>query len=83
MASFADACEPVTPDGVVARVGDHRDAGDPGRRVAAQEHERVRLLERRRRLDARFLAVVGAEPEPHLLVGLRERRVGRARAGSR
>ena len=42
-----------------------------GGRVAAQEHQRVGLLERRRRLDAGLLAVVGAEAEPHLGVGLR------------
>ena len=53
---------------------------DRRRGIAAQEHERVRLLERGRGLDAHLGAVVGAEPEPHLLVGLRERRVGRARA---
>ncbi len=30
--------------------------------------------------DADLAAVVGAEPEPHILVGLRQRRVGRAGA---
>src|SRR4051794_6672359 len=35
----------------VPGVGDERDAGNAGRRVAAEEHERIRLLDRRRRLE--------------------------------
>src|SRR4051812_29699890 len=62
----------------VTGVGDDRDAGDPGGRIAAQEREWVGLLERGRRFDAGLLAVVRAEPEPHLLVGLGQRRVGRS-----
>src|SRR5205814_2711950 len=65
----------------VAGVGDQRLARDRAGRVAAEKHERIRLLERRRRLDADLFAVVRPEAEPYLLVGLRERRIGRARAG--
>ena len=36
----------VEPDGEVADVGDERDPADGGGRVAAQEHQRVGLLER-------------------------------------
>src|SRR3546814_2508492 len=59
-------------------VGDHRLAGHRLGRVAAQEHERVRLVEWRRRLHAELLAVVGAEGQPRLRVGPRQRGVGGA-----
>ena len=65
--------DPVMPGAEVAGVGDDRDAGDRRGGVAAQEDERVGLLQRGGRLDAGLLAVVGAEPEPRLLVVLGER----------
>src|SRR5262249_16396090 len=64
----------------VAGVGDQRDARDGNRGVAAQEHQGIGLLEWRRRLDPDLAPVVGAEAEPHVLVRLRERRVGRTGA---
>ena len=68
------------PRGYVARVRDQRVTVDRRGGVAAQEHQGIGLLERSRRLDADLTAVVRPEPEPHLLVGLRERRVGRTGA---